>query len=103
MVLRGKLRSNKIFFGSIKFFCRRTTKENIGDRILEGLTNMLEPQVADPNGQFIEMGLKLVKGNFKISIDDFAAHTELIQVNIYDHSNNFHIVMIFKNYFNYLF
>jgi hypothetical protein len=41
---------------------------------------MLEPQVADPNGQLIEMGLKLVKGNFKISIDDFAAHTELIQV-----------------------
>jgi hypothetical protein len=64
---------------------------------------MLEPQVADPNGQLIEMGLKLVKGNFKISIDDFAAHTELIQVNNYDDSITFHIVIIFKNYLDYLF
>eukprot|EP00029_Vermamoeba_vermiformis_P006021 TRINITY_DN2250_c0_g1_i2.p1 TRINITY_DN2250_c0_g1~~TRINITY_DN2250_c0_g1_i2.p1 ORF type:complete len:961 (+),score=220.14 TRINITY_DN2250_c0_g1_i2:48-2930(+) len=41
---------------------------------------MLEPQVADKDDQKTAAGLKLLKGNFKISIDDFATNTELIQV-----------------------
>lgn len=41
---------------------------------------MLEPQVADKDDQQTAAGLKLLKGNFKISIDDFATNTELIQV-----------------------